>query len=819
MEELNEKSKKNIFPIQPTFITRIKEYGSDDPSGLKDYDLNNHGIFGIDLPQGFLAVVSHNQNVNTPVTLYEFLPNDKNIRNICIQKEEIGEIRIPIIKKDSIYEKWLDGKFIIRTDNVNHFNLKECCSCFRSEISNDKDEAGIRFCENYDLRVSLFAVKGFTQSNIKPLKFAVNTLNETLDKDEQIILVENINRPFVYYKCPISGFYEAIFPIFFEKKIIGCIMVGEMIYNGLTDEKVYEQFNNFILTNNICEPIIDKIKIKIKADFSDYKTNFPEKLENSTLFIESIEKSLRNLERRIDKRVFLCRQAYISESFSIVKKKFQESSINKKNIDNDFDVLSLSMLIENSLVQICEQFPNENGFVRIFMADTNGNEKTLKILAASDRKKLINPEDYTYQLECIDPEIIREGKNISNDKNHDKDNPFSLEILKTLERGVHYQGKEASYLVEKNDIIRYYPTLAANVYFVIWKRYSNDFISKGHQFNLYRDGMFDFYTTIAANYAALWGSQMQEHLQNVVRISGHESNQIIPRIKSVIMKNFEKTSTLIDLLKQGTIQKKIDDLYNSIDLLKFLQERPAYLFKPQDLKVEVIDVNEIFFKLFNMYEIQLRHKGIWIDVIRESKDRININGDKILVEHILHNLVDNAVKYCFDGTRIQLKIVDKDKTFVIHVISFGPKINNKNKIYDLYHREQESVQGLGIGMYLVKKMVEAHTWQTTIESLKKYDYNIPCIVHYNRELNKRKERELLAKCSSIQLEKIKKITDFKESDYEEIINYYPADNTPNDGIKERRLFYKPGASEFSVEFEKETFKNDFIITISKKLQQ
>jgi hypothetical protein len=43
-------TKKGIFPINPTFITRLED--------TDEFDLNNNGIFGEDVIQGFLVVVS-----------------------------------------------------------------------------------------------------------------------------------------------------------------------------------------------------------------------------------------------------------------------------------------------------------------------------------------------------------------------------------------------------------------------------------------------------------------------------------------------------------------------------------------------------------------------------------------------------------------------------------------------------------------------------------------------------------------------------------------------------------------------------------------
>lgn len=151
---------------------------------------------------------------------------------------------------------------------------------------------------------------------------------------------------------------------------------------------------------------------------------------------------------------------------------------------------------------------------------------------------------------------------------------------------------------------------------------------------------------------------------------------------------------------------------------------------------------------------------------------------------------------------------------MLHVISYGPQIVDKKKIFELYHREQKNVDGLGIGMYIVKKFAEAHGWLANLESKSEYDYNIPCLAHYYRELNNPKI-QLLSRCTNSQIEKIRNLKGFSEDNFDDVLNRYPVSSTSDSVKKEMRLVFRPGSKTFSDEFEKPTYKNDFIITITK----
>ncbi|MEI6141839.1 MAG: HAMP domain-containing sensor histidine kinase [Mariniphaga sp.] len=823
-----------IFPIKPTFLTRFKDFdGQEDIDEIvgstvkQNYDLNLRGVFSQDLIHGFLTVLSHEKIVKAPITLYEFVKNDLIngfLKNEIDEKEASGKIRI-LKPQNDILKSILGDRQIVRTDNETHYSLKNSCTCFRGFLKNDSDKKGIRLCDELDSRSAFMAIKNLTESNFEQeISKHIGPFNEFLSIDK-IILVKkslNIQRPFIYYKCPYSFFYEIIFPIFHEKRVIGCIMVGE-VYANDTDKKEISSNIIFHLNQTGIQFSDNEKKIFRKNADEDIKNELePYKILDFRKFspidiniplLNIINEKIINFERRLNQRVNLFRQLYISEKFQKIKLEFQFDTHKNTLSDGKLNVNILASKIENSLKSIVDQFPNEGCFIRIFMPDTGGDDKKLKIMAASDRDKSNSDyfNDFIFDFKDVKKVILEFGKDISN---IDKNTGLDSEILGSLKFGIKYKGLIPENFVETPDIIRYYPTLASDVFFVIWERFTDDFLKNRESFNLFQNAMFDFYTVIAANYAALWGSQIKSNLEDSFRIASHESNQIIPRIKSVIKHNLESTPKLIQLVTSGIVQKKIDDLNNSIDLLKFFVERPAYQFRKEDLKIEPVDVHEIFFKLIDLYILQLKHKGIWIDVFREKSDRIYISADKNLFEHIMHNLVDNAIKYCYRGTKIKVFINDKDKSYVLHVLSYGPPIIDKKKIFDLYHREQTEIQGLGIGMYLVKKAVESHDWTITVESKEIHCYNIPYIAYYYSKLKLNKSEELLSKCDDTKKSILANIKNFHVNDFSELLNYYSKENAKVNNI-ENEFVYEPLPTTFKEEFEKSTYRNDFIISIKK----
>ncbi len=99
-----------------------------------------------------------------------------------------------------------------------------------------------------------------------------------------------------------------------------------------------------------------------------------------------------------------------------------------------------------------------------------------------------------------------------------------------------------------------------------------------------------------------------------------------------------------------------------------------------------------------------------------------IVADEDKIDGILTNLVNNAIKYSPDGGEVRVRAVREDNTILISVQDQGigiPK-DKLSKIFEKFERidtkETRAAGGTGIGLYLVKHLVELHEGQIWAES-------------------------------------------------------------------------------------------------------
>ena len=99
-----------------------------------------------------------------------------------------------------------------------------------------------------------------------------------------------------------------------------------------------------------------------------------------------------------------------------------------------------------------------------------------------------------------------------------------------------------------------------------------------------------------------------------------------------------------------------------------------------------------------------------------------INADKVAITQVIHNLLDNAFKYSGSSDLIEVYAKSDKKSVVISVKDFGIGISpdDKEKIYSRFYRvsndHAQQVKGSGIGLTIVKQIIESHGGTVSHES-------------------------------------------------------------------------------------------------------
>jgi two-component system phosphate regulon sensor histidine kinase PhoR len=153
----------------------------------------------------------------------------------------------------------------------------------------------------------------------------------------------------------------------------------------------------------------------------------------------------------------------------------------------------------------------------------------------------------------------------------------------------------------------------------------------------------------------------------------------------------------------------------------------SFLFEKTDIVPVVRDIVETF----RQHNVD---QGFLIDLLI-PEPLPDVVFDREAMEQVIHNLLDNACKYSGDSRKIEVHLSSKGNKIIISVIDhgIGIKKDDLDKIFGRFYRAGEeltqTVKGSGIGLTIVKQIVEAHHGEITVESSpgkgSKFTINIP----------------------------------------------------------------------------------------------
>ena len=137
------------------------------------------------------------------------------------------------------------------------------------------------------------------------------------------------------------------------------------------------------------------------------------------------------------------------------------------------------------------------------------------------------------------------------------------------------------------------------------------------------------------------------------------------------------------------------------------------------LKRELLDFTTIIDASIDSLLMMAQQKGLKLDTNYESHEAVFV--DKDMATTLINNLISNAIKYSEKGTiLVSTKKVKEEYVVMIKDEGFGLSKEDKEKIFDRFYRVDKARSrdsgGSGLGLSIVKDIVEAHGARIEVES-------------------------------------------------------------------------------------------------------
>lgn len=214
-------------------------------------------------------------------------------------------------------------------------------------------------------------------------------------------------------------------------------------------------------------------------------------------------------------------------------------------------------------------------------------------------------------------------------------------------------------------------------------------------------------------------SQVEELKGNFISMMSHDLKTPLARIQGmtdVILKDPQPLSS--------QQREAVDTIrHSSEDLLKFINAILDYgKIESQGvaLHMQSRDVNSLLKDVIRKHEFLAKVKRIPISF--ESEPLFPIQVDPELMKQVFSNLIENAIKYSPEDTKVRIHSEERDGKVIVRVEDSGPGIpeDELNNIFMKFFRSKNAksspIKGSGLGLYLARYFTELHQGRIFVES-------------------------------------------------------------------------------------------------------
>jgi len=212
-------------------------------------------------------------------------------------------------------------------------------------------------------------------------------------------------------------------------------------------------------------------------------------------------------------------------------------------------------------------------------------------------------------------------------------------------------------------------------------------------------------------------SRANEELENFVFTVTHDLKSPIVSIQGFTSLVLEDYADALDDEAKQYLERVLRNVAQMERLIEDLLElsRVGRLSRPY----ENVSVKDIVQEALSSLEYLIQEKGI---EVRVARDLPEIRCVPEQIEQVFNNLISNAVKYMGDQKRPRIEIGweegQSEYTFFVRDNGVGIPKEHHEKIFALFHRVEprEKGDGTGIGLTIVRRIVENHGGKVWVES-------------------------------------------------------------------------------------------------------
>lgn len=244
----------------------------------------------------------------------------------------------------------------------------------------------------------------------------------------------------------------------------------------------------------------------------------------------------------------------------------------------------------------------------------------------------------------------------------------------------------------------------------LWQPFYNS-LSRIRQFELHRQQHITFDPTDIAEFAALNESLDKLLSANISTFSQQKefADNASHELQTPLAIAQSKMEILLQTKPLTSEQYEyIEDAMKALSRVNRINKNLLLLTKIENSQysdIESVDLSSLVRQTATVFAGLSQSKGIPVNM--QVNDNISIECNRVLVELLVHNLVNNAIRHSAPGAVIEINLQDSS----LHISNKGNMPLDKNQLFKRFATANSQSPGTGLGLALVQQICNRYHWK------------------------------------------------------------------------------------------------------------
>ena len=228
-----------------------------------------------------------------------------------------------------------------------------------------------------------------------------------------------------------------------------------------------------------------------------------------------------------------------------------------------------------------------------------------------------------------------------------------------------------------------------------------------------------------------WANVKQQEIQSLKDQASFRRDFVGNLAHELRTPMFNMQGYLLTLIEGGLEDEKINydylskadqNLERMIALVEDLDSISKLESRTETLKLKKHNIVKQVEKVFDLFELQAKKKGISLRYNKKYDRPIYVDIDKDKILQVLSNLVMNSIHYGTEGGFVEIRFYDIDKNILVEVKDNGIGIDAEHlpRLFERFYRVDKSRSrhegGTGLGLAICKHIIESHGQSINVRS-------------------------------------------------------------------------------------------------------